>query len=324
MAFLSHTRKFYLAAHRIQSMLEKLRHTIGRIVYEDSTSSHEEVGEVTHVPETWKKYVDAISGKELIAELIQAARQEKLKAADDIGVWEVRPVSECIEVAGGKPTKVMWWVDVNKGDTESPNVRSRIVAKDFKVDARPELFAATPPFEYVRYLVPRCASSQRGPQKNKLMVQDAKKAYLYAPATRDVYVDLPPERYQPGMCAKLLKSLYVTRDAALNWAQAYSEVLQTMGFVKGLSSLCSFFHQGWGIRTVVHGDDFLSEGPGKNLEAMDAEMRKSFALKIEILGGDPGDVNLLKVLNRQISWKNGEIHWEADPRHVEIWIFASN
>ena len=45
MAFLSH--KFYLAAHRIQSMLEKLRHTIGRIVYEDSTSSHEEVGEVS-------------------------------------------------------------------------------------------------------------------------------------------------------------------------------------------------------------------------------------------------------------------------------------
>ena len=26
----------------------------------------------------------------------------------------------------------------------------------------------------------------------------------------------------------------------------------------------------------------------------------------------------LKVLNRQISWHKGEIHWEADPRHVEI------
>ena len=68
----------------------------------------------------------------------------------------------------------------------------------------------------------------------------------------------------------------------------------------------------------MHGDDFLSEGPGKNLEAMDAEMRKSFALKTEILGGDLGDTKSLKVLNRQISWKDGEIHWEADPRHVEI------
>ena len=65
------------------------------------------------------------------------------------------------------------------------------------------------------------------------MIQDVKKAYFYAAATRDVYVDLPPERAQPGMCAKLNKSLYGTRDAALNWSQAYSEVLEGMGFVKG-------------------------------------------------------------------------------------------
>ena len=51
---------------------------------------------------------------------------------------------------------------------------------------------------------------------------------------------------------------------------------------------------------------------------MDEELRKSFALKTEVLGGDHGDVQSLKVLNRQISWKSGEIHWEADPRHVEI------
>ena len=39
----------------------------------------------------------------------------------------------------------------------------------------------------------------------------------------------------------------------------------------------------------------MSEGPGKNLEEMDKEMRKSFALKTEILGGDPGDVKSLMV-----------------------------
>ena len=91
-----------------------------------------------------------------------------------------------------------------------------------------------------------------------------------------------------------------------------------MDVVKGLSSPCSFFHQGWGIRRVVHGDDFLLDGPGNNLEAMDAEMRNSFAFRTEILGGDPGDVKSIKVLNRQISWKDCEIHWEDDPRHVEI------
>ena len=70
------------------------------------------------------------------------------------------------------------------------------------------------------------------------------------------------------------------------------------------------------IRTLVHGDDFPSEGPGD--KAMDDELWKSFALKTEVLGGYPSDVQSLKVLHRQISWKDGEIHWEADPRHVEI------
>ena len=62
--------------------------------------------------------------------------------------------------------------------------------------------------------------------------------------------------------------------------------------------------------------DFLSEGPGDNLKAMDTEMRKSFISNTEILGGDPGDVQSLKVLNRHLVCWNGEIHWEADPRHV--------
>ena len=89
-----------------------------------------------------------------------------------------------------------------------------------------------------------------------------------------------------------------------------------MGFTKGQSSPCSFFHEAVQIRTVVHGDEFLSEGPCKNLEEMHKEMRKSFALTTEILGGDPRDVQPLKVSSRQISWKDGQIHREADRRNV--------
>ena len=277
----------------------------------------DEIGQISHVPEKWQKFWDDISGKELDGKLVREAREEELTVVDQMNVWELRPVSECIRVTGKRPTKVRW-ADVNKGDADQPNVRSRIVAKDFRLDARPELFAATPPLEFLRYLVARCAASQRTRRPTKLMVQDVKKAYFYAPATRDVYVDLPPERARPGWCAKLNKSLYGTRDAALNWAQAYSGVLEGLGFKKGASSPCAFFHAGWGIRTVVHGDDFLSEGPSENLKKMDREMRKTFSLKTEVLGPDPGDVRAIKVLNRQISWKEGELHWEADPRHIEI------
>ena len=119
----------------------------------------DEVSDVTHVPDTWKKYWDDISGKELKPELVHAAREEELKVVDEMGVWEVRPVSECISAMGKKPVKVRW-VDVSKGNDKSPNVRCRIVAEDFNIDKMPDLFAATPPFEYLRYMISRCASSQ--------------------------------------------------------------------------------------------------------------------------------------------------------------------
>ena len=99
-----------------------------------------------------------------------------------------------------------------------------------------------------------------------------------------MYIDLPPELAQAGMCAKLHKSLYGTRDVALNWSQAYSEVLEGMGLVKGRSSPCSYYHKFklWKIRTVVHGHDFLSEGPGDSLMEMDAQMRKTFSPKTDL------------------------------------------
>ena len=48
---------------------------------------------------------------------------------------------------------------------------------------------------------------------------------------------------------------------------------------------------------VVHADDFLSAGPGDNLKATDANIIKSFAVDIEILGGDHGHVQSLMILN---------------------------
>ena len=61
------------------------------------------------------------------------------------------------------------------------------------------------------------------------MIQDISKAYFLAPATRDIYIELPPEDAEPGMVRKLEKSLYGTHDAALNWAEACTKVLLTMG-----------------------------------------------------------------------------------------------
>ena len=155
------------------------------------------------------------------------------------------------------------------------------------------------------------------------MVQDIKKAYFYAPATRDVYVDLLPERAQPGMCAKLHNSLYGTRDAALNWAQAYSDVLIGMGFTKGLSSPCTFFHKVWDIRTVVHGDDFTCLGPRAAIMAYEDQLATRFEIKrLGLIGEFDGCIREIRILNRILRLTEFGLRYEADPRHAEMLVKA--
>ena len=56
----------------------------------------------------------------------------------------------------------------------------------------------------------------------KLEFVDIRRAYFHSAARRDIYVDLPPEDAEPGMCGKLVKAMYETRDAAQNWEYEYS------------------------------------------------------------------------------------------------------
>ena len=59
---------------------------------------------------------------------------------------------------------------------------------------------------------------KRGERDNghKLAFVDVKRAYFYAKAKKDIFIRLPEEDVEPGMCGRLLKSMYGTRDAASN------------------------------------------------------------------------------------------------------------
>ena len=50
----------------------------------------------------------------------------------------------------------------------------------------------------------------------KLEFIDIKRAYLQAEAKREIFVEVPREDSETGMCAKLVKAMYGTRDAAQN------------------------------------------------------------------------------------------------------------
>ena len=59
---------------------------------------------------------------------------------------------------------------------------------------------------------------------------------------------------------ELIKALCGTRDAAQNWECEYVELMEAIGFRRGNSTPCIFWHKEKGIRATTHGDDFTLFG----------------------------------------------------------------
>ena len=71
---------------------------------------------------------------------------------------------------------------------------------------------------------------------------DISRAFFHAEALRKVYITLPEEDSEEGMCGLLLKSLYGTRDAAQNWGDTYMNWMIHIGFERGKSRPCTSWH----------------------------------------------------------------------------------
>ena len=255
--------------------------------------------------------------------MVQEARREELEVLKAMGVWERRPREECTQRFGKRPITLPW-VDVNKCDFKEPKARSRLVATDLRTDSRPEFFAATPPLEYIRFLISQCARAQRTSLPTSIMAIDVKNAHFVADAVRGVYVELPEgERGDGTQVGLLRKSLYGTRDAALNWANTHSRVrVGKLGVVKGLSSPCCFYHRGRGLRIALHGDDFVVEGCIDELMQLRGELAGGCEIKWGIFGRDYGQIWQLRLLNRTLTLDDTCLTWDADPIHLDVIVEA--
>ena len=216
-------------------------------------------------------------------------------------------------------------MDVNKGDSKRPLVRSRYVAMEIAYSKDDHFFAATPPLEALRLLLSKVASGRTcGTGGRQILVVDARKAHLHAFAERELYVQLPPEVAQAGQCARLLRSLYGTRDSPALWEAFLAEQLHQLGFRRGEASPCCFRHKTRDLPCVVHGDDFVFAGNDSDLAWTAKSMEAKFLVKmIGRLGGDKGDDRELRILNRVIRWTPEGVTYEADPRHADILLKGS-
>ena len=249
---------------------------------------------------------------------------EEIKQIHKHGVYNKVPITQCWEETKKAPIRVKW-LDINKGDEENEELRSRLVAMEFNKEKRLDLFAPTPPLEILKLIISMAVTKGIGFGKEgyrkgmKIDFIDISRAFFHAPALRRVYVDLPAEDQEEGMCGMLEQSMYGTRDAAQNWANAYMEFMKSIGFKKGDASPCAFKHETRNLRAGVHGDDFTILGYEEDLDWFWKEIQERFECKHRgRLGPDKGDQKEIRVLNRIITWTDEGIEYEGDQRHVEI------
>ena len=183
---------------------------------------------------------DDVSNAVLNPKLVREARELEMAYFDDMKVYD-RVDRSVQQACGGKLIKTRW-IDVNKGDASKPNYRSRFVGKEFKTYADDSLYASTPPLEALRLIVSRAATTDK---KRHLMINDVRRAYFYAEATRDLFIELPNEDAEYGkgdLVGKLRLCLYGTRDAALNWQETLSNHLIDNGFIRGVGFPSVFYN----------------------------------------------------------------------------------
>ena len=120
-----------------------------------------------------------------------------------------------------------------------------------------------------------------------MIVIDVKKAHLKAPATREVYVELPKEDQRPGeegMCGLLRYSMYGTRDAPAIWQEEVRRTLVSLNFVTSATQPSAFYNPDRKLMLVVHVDDFLCSAPTESLVWFRNELQKEYELRGEMLG----------------------------------------
>ena len=105
-------------------------------------------------------------------------------------MYEKIDENEAIAKYGITPVDTKW-IDTDKAfEGEPMQIRSRIVAREFKSDDPPDLYAGTPPLEALKAIISIAANHK---ETFSIMHIDVSRAYFHAKAQRLVLVRLPVE-----------------------------------------------------------------------------------------------------------------------------------
>ena len=136
-----------------------------------------------------ERFIDDITGQPLNPELCRIARRKEIDYFRSRGVWDMRRVQEAWSKTGRPPINVRW-VEVNKGDDEHPNYRSRLVAREIRMAGEDSISAPTPTLESLRRVLsyavtdvpdePRKVRDPKSPHRCQVLAVDISRAYFNA------------------------------------------------------------------------------------------------------------------------------------------------
>ena len=188
--------------------------------YAVTSPSDNKVKYVTTDENGKRSYWDDTTGSRLPTKLVEEARKEEKKHVDHHGVYDECSIAEAIQVTGKGPIATKW-IDVNNGDENNFEIRSRWVAKQLKMHSTEKSpFAATPPLETQKLLFSLAVTDGYGCKLNnkeegmKMDFIDIRRAFFHAPAQKAIYVQLPEEWTKPERCGRL-KKVYTEQPTPL-------------------------------------------------------------------------------------------------------------
>ena len=174
-------------------------------------------------------------------------------------VWQ--PISQDEARRRGWKVVKTRWIDINKGDEDTPNYRSRLVAKEFNDGAGEGLFASTPPLEALRFLISE-AATERGREDwedKVIMVNDVVRAFFEAPMRRDICVELPAEAGEGEDMVGALDHEPIRHTEKVRSFKNKNKANQSK------YSPSVYHNKECGLITLVHGDDFITVCNRKNI-----------------------------------------------------------
>eukprot|EP00971_Amphidinium_carterae_P176047 3489601-Amphidinium_carterae.1 len=128
------------------------------------------------------EYFDEITGIPLPRDEVLKARGEELADYAAMDVYKEISLAEAMELTGTKPVSSRW-KDINKGDQDNIQVRSRLIGREFKKVGVDSLFTATPPWMAFRAVFLSFMTREHKSKHNDkvMLLLDVKRAFLNTP-----------------------------------------------------------------------------------------------------------------------------------------------